>query len=281
MPSDDSSQFNAQIGDALAAGWERYRRRLFENSLPVSEWLVQHIDPQPGATILELAAGPGETGFLVAERIGSGGGLISTDIAPAMVEAAKRGARARGLQNIEFRVMDAQAVDLPDDSVDGVLCRFGVMLTPDPPRVLAEARRVLRTGHRVAYAVWGSPDRNPWLMLLAGALLQRGHVPEGDPFGAGGVFSLCNPQHNRELMTAAGYSDVRIDDIAGFMRYQSADDYWEFHRAVSGPIVTLIGTLDRDEIDAIRATLDPALAPFTSGSGYDIPSLAVGVSGTA
>jgi hypothetical protein len=65
------------------------------------------------------------------------------------------------------------------------------------------------------------------------------------------------------------------------MRYQSADDYWEFHSAVSGPIVTLIGTLDRDEIGAIRATLDPALAPFTSGSGYDIPSLAVGVSGTA
>ncbi len=58
-------------GDEIAAAWEHYRTQLFEGQRPVSDWIVDHLDPQPGQTILELAAGPGETGFLVAERVGS------------------------------------------------------------------------------------------------------------------------------------------------------------------------------------------------------------------
>jgi ubiquinone/menaquinone biosynthesis C-methylase UbiE len=277
MPAEDASHFDSQI----AAGWERYRDRIFQNSRPVSEWLAQQIIPEPGATILELAAGPGETGFLVAERVGSKGRVISSDSSPEMVEAAKRGARAKDRKNIEFRVMDAQAIDLPDDSVDGVVCRFGVMLTPEPARVLAEARRVLRPGRRLAYAVWGVPDRNPWLMLVVRALTECGHAPQGDPVGPGGVFSLCEQQRNRELMAAAGYADVRVDPIAGFMRYQSTGDYWEFQCAVARPIAVLAASLDRGEIEAVLAWLEPALEPFRSGSGYDVPSLALGVAGRA
>jgi ubiquinone/menaquinone biosynthesis C-methylase UbiE len=281
MSPDDSSQFNVQIAAAVAAAWERYRDRLFENARPVSEWLVDQLAAQPGATILELTAGPGETGFLVAERIGSGGRLISTDISPAMVEAAKRGAQARGLTNVEFRVMDAQVIDLPDDAVDGVLSRFGIMLTPDPSRVVAETRRVLRSGGRLAYATWGSPDRNPWLTLVIHALLERGQVPEGDPFGAGGVFSLCDAHRNRELMGAAGYSDVRVEQIPGVMRYEGTDDYWEMQSSVAGPIAVLAASLDSEDIHAVRASLDTTLAPYRSQSGYEVPSLAVGVTGTA
>ena len=77
----------------------------------------------------------------------------------------------RGLANVEFRVIDAQEIDLPDGSVDGVLSRFGLMLVPDPRRALEESHRVLRPGGRLAYAVWGAIDRNPWITLLAGALL--------------------------------------------------------------------------------------------------------------
>jgi SAM-dependent methyltransferase len=120
------------VGDYLAAGWERHREKLFEMVRPLSDWLVDEVDPQPGQTVLELAAGPGETGFLVAEQIGPGGKLISTDLSPAMVEAARRGVQARRLANVEHRVMDAQEIDLPDASVDGVISRLGVMLTPEP-----------------------------------------------------------------------------------------------------------------------------------------------------
>src|SRR5262249_22017427 len=77
-----------------------------------------------------------------------------------------------------------------------------------------EARRVLRDGGRLAYAVWGPPDRNPWLTLFVGAFLQTGNAPPGgDPIGPSGVFSLATPDANREILDAAGFTDVRIEEI--------------------------------------------------------------------
>src|SRR5215212_10900599 len=108
-------------GTASRPRRERHRELVFEQFRPVSEWLVERVSPQPGQTILEVAAGPGDTGFLAAERLGPDGKLISTDLAPGMVEAVRRGAAERGLVNVESRVMDAQRLDLGDASVDGVL----------------------------------------------------------------------------------------------------------------------------------------------------------------
>ncbi len=268
----------AEIAEFVAPAWERHRELLFEGQRSVSEWLIDQVDPQPGQTILELTAGPGETGFLAAERIGANGRLISTDGSVGMVDAARRGAEARGLGNVECRVMDAQDIELPDSSVDAVISRFGVMLTPEPARVMREAKRVLRDGGRVAYAVWGPPDRNPWLTLLVGAVLQSGHAPPGDPFGPGGPFSLAAPEANRVLVEAAGFSDVRVEEIAGAMRYDRFDDYWGVQSTVSGPLALLIASLSTADVDAIKAALEPTLAPFRSGDALSLPSLAVGVS---
>jgi len=267
-----------QWSDSLAAAWEQHRDRLFETQRAVSEWLVDQVDPQPGQTVLELASGPGETGFLAAERVRPGGRVISTDLGEGMVGAARRGAEARGLDNVECRVMDAQQIDLPDASVDGVLCRFGVMLMPEPARALAGARRVLRDGGRLAFAVWGPPDRNPWLTTIVGAVLQQGHQPPGDAFGPGGVFSLSDPDRNRELVGAAGFSDVRVQEIPGLVRYDSLDDYWDVQSQVAGALAMLVSSLADGEIAAIRSTLESMAAPFASSGGYAFPSVAVVVS---
>jgi ubiquinone/menaquinone biosynthesis C-methylase UbiE len=270
-----------EVGDVaefVASSWERHRELLFEGQRAVSEWLVDRVDPRPGQTVLELAAGPGETGFLAAERVGAHGRLISTDLSAGMIDAARRGADARGLRNVEFRVMDAQQIDLPDESVDGVISRFGVMLMPDPGAAVRGARRVLRDGGRLAYAVWGPPDRNPWLTVLVGAVLQTGHAPPGDPFGPGGPFSLAEPDANRALLDSAGFSKVQIEDIPGAMRYDDFAHYWNVQSNVSGPLAVLIASLPADEVDAIKTALEPALAPFGSGDALSIPSLAIGIS---
>ena len=270
-----------ESAELLAQAWERHRTQLFEGARPVSDWLVEQIDPRSGQTILELAAGPGETGFLAAERIGPGGRLISSDISPGMVDAARRGARARGLGNVEFRVMDAQALELPDSSVDAVLSRFGVMLVPEPARVVREARRVLGDGGRLAYAVWGPPDRNPWLTLFVGAFLQTGNAPPGgDPIPPSGVFSLATPDANREILDAAGFTDVRIEEIPRRLPFDDFEHYWTVQSTVAGPLAILVRSLPADEVEAIKAELEPTLAPFWSGDTLSIPSLAIGVTAT-
>lgn len=266
-------------GDRVAAAWEQHRARLFKWSIPLSRWMVDRVDPQPGQTVLELAAGPGETGFLAAERLGPEGRLISSDLNEGMVAAARRGADSRGLTNVECRVIDAQDIDLPDRSVDGVLSRFGLMLVPEPARAFPECRRVLREGGLLAYGVWGPSERNQWLTQLVGALRQHGVTLPGDPFAPGGVFSLADPQANRALLTDAGFVDVEIQEFEGTMDYADLDDYWNTQTAVSGPVGDIAAAMsDEDRAAVIKSLGEQAAAYRTVDGGYRFPTLSIGVS---
>src|SRR5262245_33214736 len=109
----------------MAAGWDDDRRWIWDASRAVGEWLVDALDPPPGETILELAAGVGDTGLAAAARLGESGSLISTDFSEQMVGAARRRADELGSSNVEFRTMDAERMGLDDASIDGVLCRWG------------------------------------------------------------------------------------------------------------------------------------------------------------
>lgn len=260
--------------EAVAPVWERHRGRMFASGRAVSEWLVDQLDPQPGQTVLELASGPGETGFLAAERLGHEGCLISTDLVPAMVELARRGAAERGLDNVVFRVIDAQEIALPDDSVDGVLSRFGLSLVPAPEQALREVRRVLRPGGRLAYAVWGTPERNAWVGLLLEAMIKNGHPPPGDAFAPGGVLSLAGAERNRELLARAGFTHVRITEVAASMHVVDLDDYWSLQTAVVPPVGRALAAMDADEVAAVKATLEKSMAPYRDGDGYELPTLA-------
>ena len=266
---------------SVAPAWEARREPLFEMTRAISEQLVERIDPEPGETVLELCAGPGETGFLAAERLGERGRLISSDLSPAMVEAARRGAEARGLGNVELRVVDAQQIDLPDDHVDAVVARFGLMLVPDQPRAVSEIRRVLRPGGRCAWGTWGPPDRNPWIFEIVSALMANGVTLPGDPFAPGGVFSLSTPEPNRELASGAGFEDVAVQEVTGEFRHQSAEEYWDFNTAIAGPVAEVIATLGQDQLAAVRSHLEEHLEPFRRDGGLTLPWVALVTSSRA
>lgn len=278
MNESDATSDVRRSWDAVASGWEQHRTRIFDGFRHVSEWLIEQTDPKSGQTILDLAAGPGETGFLAAEHVGAPGRVLSTDLAPGMVEAARRGAAARELDNVECRVLDAQAMDLPDSSVDAVICRLGFMLMPDPGRALQEVRRVLRPGGRLAYAVIGAPDRNAWMSLMVMSFVSRGHMPGGgDPFGPGGPFSLADPARNDELLRAAGFTSVDVHELTGAFEFADVDDHWNLQMAIAGPVADLAAAIDADELSQIKQALGTAMEPHKDGDHYELSSHLVGV----
>ena len=184
MPTDTDDRYREatyEIAEAIAATWERRRADVKELATPVREWMLGELRPQQGDTVLELAAGVGDTGFEAATIVGQSGRLITTHVSPAMLEAARRRGADLGVANVDYRVMDAERIELDDDSVDGVLCRFGYMLMADPAAALAESRRVLRPGGRLTLAVWGALERNPFFGIIAVTLVQRGYIAPPEP----------------------------------------------------------------------------------------------------
>jgi SAM-dependent methyltransferase len=239
--------------------------------------LVDKLDPQPGDTILDIAAGPGDTGFVAAGLVGDEGKLISTDFAEEMVAAARSRAEKLGVSNVEFKTLDAEKMDLPDDHVNGVLCRWGFMLMLDPAAALAETRRVLRPDGRLAFSVWGGPAENPWVTLMGIVLTQRGTPPQGDPWGPGGMFSLSDHAHIDELVRAAGYEDVTLEDMAVEWAFEDFDGFWSFQSELAGAIAALLEGLDPTEVAEVRKDAEVAAQPFRSGPGYVFPGVTINV----
>ena len=146
MHADDYRRSSREVWEAMAPGWERWRTQLADALTPVREWLIRALGPGPGETVLELGAGTGETGFAAAAILGNNGRLISTDFSPDMVEVARRRGTELALGNVDYRVIDAEHIELDSGSVDGALCQSAYMLVADPAAALAETRRVLRPG---------------------------------------------------------------------------------------------------------------------------------------
>src|SRR5919199_2873229 len=99
-------QRSKAIWDAMAPGWHTRREEMWQRSHPVSEWMIRKLDPQPGDTVLELAAGVADTGFMAARLVGETGRVIVTDFAPEMLAAARRRAEELGVENTEVRGLD-------------------------------------------------------------------------------------------------------------------------------------------------------------------------------
>jgi SAM-dependent methyltransferase len=270
---DEYRAFTYEIAERIAPTWERRRADIEEVATPVREWMIHALAPQPGETVLELAAGVGDTGFEAAALVGERGRLICSDLSPAMLAAARRRGEELGLSNVDYRVIDAEQIELAPDSVDGVLCRFGYMLLADPAAAFAETRRVLRPGGRVALAVWGAVERNPFFTAAMMALVQRGHMTPPEP-GGPGPFSLANPERLQALLEDAGFPDTRVEELSGAFVIPDIDEYVQTIADTAGPIGLAIQALSDADRRALTAQCEDALAKFKT-NGYEIPCVAV------
>jgi SAM-dependent methyltransferase len=255
--------------EAAAPGWVRQQELLRDLARPVSHWMIDAVEPQPGERVLELAAGLGETAMLAAELVAPLGGVVVSDQAEAMLDGARRRAITLGLSNVEFQALNAEWIDLPVASVDVVLCRWGYMLMADPAAALAETRRVLRPGGRVALAVWDTLASNPWALLPAQELIARGLAPQPDPAAAPppGPFALAEPGRVQELLEQAGFVEARIEALELVRRQASFTELWETTLDLSRNFHDAVLSRPAAEIAEIEASLSERFAPYTAADG--------------
>jgi SAM-dependent methyltransferase len=252
---------------ATAKGWGERADQLRRSTMPVSTWMVDAVGPQPGDTLLELAAGPGDTGFLAAELIRPGGTLITSDFVPEMLTVAQERAKALGLDNVRFKQIDAEtAIDIEAASIDGVLCRWGYMLMADPVTALVQTRRVLKPGGRLALAAWTAPEHNLWSALPARELVSRGLEEPPDPEQPG-QFSWAEEGVIAERLEEAGFVDYEIATVDFTVAYDSLDDWWDATRDMSMRFADATAGLDESTKADILASLAEAATPLTAEDG--------------
>jgi SAM-dependent methyltransferase len=266
VPDDFRAQSRKRWGEQ-AEGWEARRDELRTATMPVSAWMIDALDPQPGQTMLELAAGTGDTGLLAAELLEPGGTLISSDFSPEMLQVAQRRAEELGVGNVRFKQIDAEtSIDLDAASIDGVLCRWGYMLMADPENALRETRRVLRPERRVSLAAWAGREHNPWVELPTRELVARGLAQPAPP-DMPGPFAWAEDGVIAPRLEAAGFTEHHVEPLDFDIPYRSPADWWNAHATISSWFAEAIARANDDELAELGDAMDRHAERFRQPDG--------------
>jgi SAM-dependent methyltransferase len=263
----DYDELSRAQWEVVAGGWKAHAAELEERGGGVAaRWMLDAVSPAPGERVLELACGPAGVGLEAAQAVAPDGSVLLTDFSPAMVAAARERASELGIENVEFAVADAQALDLPDASFDAVLCRFGYMLMGDPFTAMSETARVLRPGGRVALAVWAEPEANAWIMAPMRALMEHFDAPPPD-LDAPGLWAFRDPDRLRGMLSNAGLGGVKVERLEMVERFGSLDEGWSYLSDLAGPLQAMLASLSDEDRIAVRERIAEGAAPYTNADG--------------
>jgi ubiquinone/menaquinone biosynthesis C-methylase UbiE len=273
----ESTQLRDQLHGmwaSVAPAWAEHADYADTRGAVITAKLLELSAPRPGERVLELACGAGGVGIAAAELVGPAGEVVLSDVAAEMTAIAEARAAAAGLGNVRTMTLDLDDLDQPDQAYDVVLCREGLMFALDPAHAVAEIRRVLRPGGRVALAVWGPRARNPWLGVVFDAVSAQLGAPVPPP-GVPGPFALDDPDRLGRLLAGAGLSDVAVNEVPTPLRDTSVETWWTRTSSLAGPLAKRLALLPDDARRQLRARLAEAASPYQTPAGLDFPGVSL------
>jgi SAM-dependent methyltransferase len=262
------------IWSTAARAWDEHAEFVEDRGAVVSAAMLAVADLRFGEDVLELGCGPGGVGITAAEIVGAEGHVVLSDVVPEMTAIAEERARRHDMRNVVVRELDMEHIDVPNASFDAVLCREALMLVADPTAAAREALRVLRPGGRAVFAVWGPAAANPWLSTLLDVVSAQLGAPVPPP-GMPGPFALSEDGALAAVLSAVGFVDVDVREVATPLYAASIDEWWTVVPSLAGPVAAIINSLPDDVTSAMRADAESALRAFEADGGYTIPGLSL------
>ena len=225
--------------DHAAAGWKKWSEWWDRYAASVCERLVELAGVEPGSRVLDVAAGYGEPALTAARKAGPDGSVVATDISAEMLAYGRERAAAAGVDNIEFLESDANSLDLPKESFDAAVSRWGIIFEPDGEGAAGRIRGFLKPGSRLAISSWGEPERVPFIARpMKAALVFLGEEPP--PPGTPGPLSRPTPEAIGGLLQGGGFSDVQVEEIELTMDWASPEEFSGYTKDIVAPITKMV-----------------------------------------
>jgi len=261
----------AQWDDA-AAGWDKPGPEIRNWLCIPTDAMMEMAGIGPGQSVLDVAAGAGDQTLDIAERVGTTGAVVATDISAGILEYARENADRAGHRNVRIHVADAADLALEDAKFDAAVCRLGLMFLPDPLAGLTEIHRVLKPGGRFCSIVFAGPDMNPCLRILMATATRHAGIAPRDPFQPGGLVSLGKPGLMDDLFQRAGFRAVATTRMDCPFRLPTTADYLNFIRDSARPILQMLASLDDARRAAAWADIAAQLEVYQTAEGWIGPN---------
>jgi ubiquinone/menaquinone biosynthesis C-methylase UbiE len=229
-PTFNPDEFKTQqreMWNNAAAGWQDWWDTIERGAQKVSDKIVQFAEIKPGDKVLDIATGIGEPAITAARKVMPNGRVVAVDISPQMLAIAKTRAKSLGLDSIiDFRESDGEKIDLPDQTAkfNAVLSRFGLMFFPNLSTALMRIRDMLVTNGRLSAAVWSSPSKVPLIDLAFASIRKQINSPPPPP-GTPGPFALADTGTLKQLLSQAGFKDIKIETVRITFEFDSPESY--------------------------------------------------------
>lgn len=245
---------------------EKWRAKSAAMGQPLTEALVEYVQPRVGMQVLDIASGTGEPAISLAIRVGPEGHVAALDLSGDLLEIAKKRAQQRGLTNISFHPADAHELPFADGSFDLASCRFGVMFFADVARALREVHRVLRPGARAGFAAWGPFDQPYWKSTIGVVLKHAGGL--AIPPGGQDPFCFARPGSLSAALRGAGFQRVAEETRRLPWTWKGEpEELWEYARSVSAPFRALLDGIPGEKRSQIDADVHAAVRQYAGPGG--------------
>jgi ubiquinone/menaquinone biosynthesis C-methylase UbiE len=259
--------------------WEKYREVIRQMFAPVTQALTDDGRISRRHTVLDIATGPGDPALSVAPMVGPEGKVFGVDLVPEMVAAARRTADELGFRNTQFDVASADRLPFPADTFDSVISRFGVMFFPSPVDAVREMLRVLKPERKLALAVWGSAETNPFFNTISRVIDRFVDSPPLAP-DAPEPFRFATPDKLREVLTEAG-AMAPAERLLKFTIEApiSSEEFWTLRTEMSEKLREKIALLSSEQLKEAKRQALEALRGYSTDYGMSFPAQVLIISG--
>jgi ubiquinone/menaquinone biosynthesis C-methylase UbiE/rhodanese-related sulfurtransferase len=260
-------QRQKDVWDALA---DVYDQSFSTLAYPATMQMILGAKLQPGDVVLDLASGTGADAFTASPFVGDTGKIIGIDISEKMVAVSTEKAKARGITNCEFQVMDAEDLPFKSGMFDAAVSKWGLMYFPDCHKALKGVLRVLKPGGRLSVLVFGRQERARFMTVAALAaykinptLVAAKDGPSTFQFGPDGAIEA--------LLNAAGFENVRSRRFALMITCADGEKYWELLTNGIGNFADKLRRGDPGLMESVRRGAIEQAEKYNSRDGIRLP----------